>query len=125
MNKLARRASLLPSVPGAFAVLGIVSALAGCQAGNDASSDCPIKVVTIMPVSGKVGDPVTITGENLGGTAAFVGFSGATATPLAGSSETMLLVDVPLGAQTAPITVDVPSRQNCQGMSDATFTVTP
>jgi len=129
MNKLLSRTSLLPSVSGVLACaltgLGLLAALPGCQAGNDASSDCPINVASFTPVSGKVGDPVTITGDSLGGVDAFVNFSGATAVPSAGSTETTLLVTVPLGAQTAPLTVDVPSRQNCQGMSDATFTVTP
>jgi|GEM_PF-3198727 len=129
MDKLLRRPSVSPSLPravaGALAGLGLLAMLPACQAGNDTSSDCPINVATISPVSGRVGDPVTITGDSLGGVDAFVAFSGAVAIPAAGSTETTLLVTVPLGAQTAPITVDVPSRQNCQGMSDATFTVTP
>jgi len=105
--------------------LGVL-ALPGCPNGSsDTSSDCPIVVTSFAPASGKLGDTVTITGQNLGGLDAAVGFSGAEATPLAGSTETMLIVQVPLGAQTAPITVDVPSRQNCQASSAATFTVTP
>lgn len=102
----------------------ILAGLAGCPASNDSSSDCPISVVSFTPASGKVGDLVTVTGDALGGVDGIVGFSGAAATPMAGSTETTLVVAVPIGAQTAPLTVDVPSRQNCQSMSAATFTVT-
>jgi hypothetical protein len=96
----------------------------GCTS-NTASSDCPIVVDSVTPLSGKVGDTVTITGIELGGADAKVGFSGAEATVLTGSTDTTLMVQVPIGAQTAPITVDVPSRQNCQSSSADTFTVTP
>jgi hypothetical protein len=70
-----------------------------------------------------VGDVVTIVGEDLGGTDAKVTFGGAESDPEAGSTDTMLMVKVPLGAQSAPITVDVPSRQNCQRQTAADFTV--
>ena len=104
----------------------LATGLSGCfGGGNDSSSDCPIDVVNFTPASGRVGDLVTITGAELGGTDAIVGFSGAAATPMAGSTENTLVVAVPRGAQTAPITVDVPSRQNCQGTSGATSTATP
>jgi hypothetical protein len=84
---------------------------------------CPIVVTSFTPASGHVGDIVTIVGESLGGTDAKVTFGGAESDPEAGSSETMLMVKVPLGAQKAQITVDVPSRQDCQRKTATDFTV--
>ena len=115
---------------GSWLSLLLLSALTstfyGCpNSSSGGGSDCPIVVVNFTPASGHVGDTVTITGQQLGGTDGKVGFSGAEATPATGSTDTMLVVQVPIGAQTAPITVDVPSRQNCQGASSASFTVLP
>jgi len=83
MKKFLSRAS-------AFSFLVVVVAgLSGCFGGNsDSSADCPINVINFSPVSGSVGTLVTVTGENLGGVDGIVGFSGAAATPMPGSTET-------------------------------------
>jgi hypothetical protein len=92
---------------------------------DDSTQACPIMVDSFTPTSGHVGDMVTITGQNLGGTDAKVGLKGFEANGLPGSNDTTLMIQVPLGAETAPFTVDVPSRQNCEGTSADSFTVLP
>jgi hypothetical protein len=112
-------------VPTSLLLAALAVSVHGCGNSGGSSSDCPIVVTSFTPASGRVGDTVTITGSELGGADAKVGFSGAEATVLTGSTDTTLIVLVPIGAQTAPLTVDVPSRQNCQASSDDVFTVTP
>ena len=92
---------------------------------DDLMPACPIMVDSFTPTSGHVGDMITITGQNLGGTDAKVGLKGFEADGLPGSDDTTLMIKVPLGAETAPFTVDVPSRQNCEGSSADSFTVLP
>jgi hypothetical protein len=104
------------------ALFAIIST--GCN-DADPMQACPIMVDSFTPTSGHVGDMVTITGQNLGGTDAKVGLKGFEADGLPGSNDTTLMINVPLGAETAPFTVDVPSRQNCEGSSADSFTVLP
>ena len=68
-------------------------------------------VTSISPVSGKVGDSVTITGTNFSTTPAnnVVWFGGAEAT-VTSASATSFTAAVPVGAELAPIAVTVNSR---------------
>jgi hypothetical protein len=107
-----------------FLVIGAMGfTLLGCPSGDEDS--CPIVIDGFTPASGKVGDVITIVGSHLGGTAAKVGWKGVESDAQAGSDEMKLMVRVPNGASTAQITVDVPSVQNCQSLSEGTFTVIP
>ncbi len=79
-------------------------------------------ITEVSPLSGPVGTPVTITGNNLldGGNNATVTFNGTPAAVLSDTS-TSIMVDVPTGATTGPIHV----RVNGIPLNDAgTFTVT-
>ncbi|MGH9833231.1 MAG: YCF48-related protein, partial [Blastocatellia bacterium] len=80
---------------------------------------CPT-VSGIAPASGVPGSTVTITGTNLSGaTAKFAGNIAATTNS---SSDTQLVVTVPNGAITGPITI---SKTFCLDVNTAPFTVIP
>lgn len=63
-------------------------------------------ITSFAPISGKVGDTITINGTNFNATAANnVIFFGATRATVTAASSTSLTVTVPIGATFAPITV--------------------
>ena len=75
-------------------------------------------LTTISPNSGPVGTSVTLTGNNLSGTAQ-VSFNGTMTSSFISNSATQIVLTVPNGATTGPVTVTTPA-----GTSNAvTFTV--
>jgi hypothetical protein len=61
----------------------------------------------MTPLSGHVGDQVTITGSNLG-TATHVRFNGVEAV-ITSATATEIVTTVPTGATTGPVTVTTPA----------------
>lgn len=82
----------------------------------------PPTITSFTPSSGKVGDNVTITGTNFSSTAASneVKFNGTAAT-VSSASSTQLVVVVPAGATSGPISVTT----NTMTATGSTFTVIP
>jgi hypothetical protein len=79
-------------------------------------------ITTFTPTSGPVGTSVTITGTNLG-SASSVSFNNTAQTTFASNSATEIVLLVPAGATTGPLTVTTPSGTSAA--SSQTFTVTP
>jgi len=75
--------------------------------------------------SGKVGDEITIEGENLDGTTE-VSFTGATekAIPKTNNNSSKILVTVPSGATTGPITVKTATHGNVTSSTNFTVSTT-
>jgi len=80
--------------------------------------------ITLLPTSGPVGTPVTITGMNFGATqgSSTVTFNGTAATPTSWSA-TSIIVAVPTGATTGAVVVTVAGGGTSN--NQPTFTVTP
>lgn len=81
----------------------------------------PPSITSFTPTSGAVRDTVTITGVNLTG-ASSVMFYGDVSAAITSVSATSIVVTVPVGAATGPISVITPSGT---AVSDSSFTVIP
>jgi hypothetical protein len=79
----------------------------------------PVSITKFSPASGPVGKKVTITGKGLTG-ATLVTFNGVKA-KVSSDTATQIVVKVPSGATTGPITVKTPKGA---AISSSNFTVT-
>ena len=90
------------------ATTGNVTVTVGGQTGNGITFTVTPGITSLLPVSGPVGTPVTITGTNFGTTqgTSTVKFNGTTATPTSWTN-TSITAPVPTGATTGNVTVTV------------------
>jgi hypothetical protein len=80
-------------------------------------------ISSLSPTSGPVGTPVTIDGSNFGATqgSSTVKFNGVTAADATSWSDTQIVVNVPSGATTGAVVVNV---NGTDSNTDKTFTIT-
>jgi hypothetical protein len=81
----------------------------------------PPKLLSFSPTSGKVGDPIVLTGTGLIQTAKIT-VGGVAVTSYTVNSDSKLTFAVPAGAKSGKIGVTTPGGST---MSTGTFTVTP
>lgn len=89
-------------------ILALAVIVTGCGDDSPSGSDSdPLSVESISPTSGQVGDEVTITGTGFASNTDdnTVTFSGDASASITSASGTELVVTVPDGATTGPITV--------------------
>ncbi len=102
--------TIITSVP-ANAVTGPISVAVNGQTATSTSEftvtsvDAPV-IDNFSPTEGPVGTQVTITGQHLLGDAVVVKFNGTQAT-IIDNDDTQIIAEVPSGATTGPIAVDV------------------
>jgi hypothetical protein len=96
--------------------------------GSTAPSSQVFTVVPVIssfaPTSGGVGSSVTITGTGLGG-ATSVSFNGAAQTTITANTTTSLMVAVPAGASTGPLTVTTAGGPSAASSQTFTFIANP
>ena len=101
--------SIVVPVPSAATSGNVVVTVAG-QASNGSSFVVLVtpEISNLAPTAGQVGTPVTITGTNFGATqgSSTVAFNGTAATPSSWSG-TSIVVPVPAGASSGPVSVTV------------------
>ena len=99
--------SIVVPVP-ASASTGPVVVTVNTLASNPVTFTIGPRISSLSPISGKVGDSVTITGTTFGSTqgGSTVTFNGLTAVP-SNWSATVISVSVPAGATTGPVVVTV------------------
>ena len=105
---------------------GVITVSVGGATATSATSfsvTAAPSIASFSPISGPVGQVITLTGTNFSSTASAnrVNFGGTTAVPNS-STSTQIVVPVPTGAATGPITVTV---AGLTGSSATPFTVTP
>jgi len=108
-------------------VLALSIIMTGCKSGggsSTSSNDGPVSVSSISPTSGPAGTEVTIKGQNFSSKASenTVTFAGNKKATVTSASSTQLKVNVPDGAMTGAITVEVGTESVS---SDGEFAVAP
>jgi hypothetical protein len=114
--------SIVVPVPAGATTGNVVVTVAGVASNGINFTVVPPNISSLIPNSGPVGTPVTITGANFGPSRATstVMFNGTTATPTSWSAVS-IVVPVPSGATTGNVVVTV----NGLASNGVNFTVTP
>lgn len=114
---LASRVACARRFSGCLRLLGLLVLLLSLPVLAQAQT--PI-ITSFSPTSGPIGTSVTITGTDLG-SASSVSFNGTAQTSFTSNSATQLVLNVPSGATTGPLTVTTPGGTSAA--SSQTFTV--